>query len=56
MKEPLPYTSCEFLEMCIHFVAVKVVHSKSSDKHEYSLLPDFAEQKLALIGLEYIGG
>ena len=24
----------EFFEICIHFGAVKVVHSKSSDKHE----------------------
>ena len=26
-----------FFEMCIHFGAVKVVHSRSSDKHESSL-------------------
>ena len=30
-------TSCEFFKMCTHFGAVKVVHSKSSDKHESSL-------------------
>ena len=40
--------------MCIHFGAVKVVHSKSSDKHD-----DFessSEQKLAPTDLRYIGG
>ena len=26
-----------FFKMCIHFGAVKVVHSKSNDKHESSL-------------------
>ena len=25
MNEPLPWTNCEFFEMCIHFGAVKVV-------------------------------
>ena len=35
VNERLPYTSCEFLEKCIHFDAVKVVHSKSSDKPEF---------------------
>ena len=42
------------VEICSHFGAVKVVHSKSSDKHH-----DFesgSEQKLAQTDLRYIGG
>ena len=55
---PSRETSCEFFEMCIHFGAVKVVHSKSSDKHESSLTLRVAlsEQKLAQTDLRYIGG
>ena len=55
---PLPQTSCEFLEMCIHFGAVKVVHSKSSDKRESSLTLRVAVNKsyITQIGLRYIGG
>ena len=30
-------STAEFFEMYIHFGAVKVVHSKSRDKHESSL-------------------
>ena len=33
-------------EMCIHFGAVKVVHSKSSDKHESSLTLRVALNKI----------
>ena len=42
--------------MCIHFGAVKVVHSNSSDKRESSLTQSSFEQKLAQIDLRYIGG
>ena len=42
--------------MCIHFGAVKLVHSKGSDKHESSLTLKVTEQKLAWIDLRYIGG
>ena len=44
--EPHPKTSCEFFKMCIHFCAAKVVHSKSSGKHESSLTESSSEQKL----------
>ena len=49
---------CEFFEMCIDFGAVKVVHSKSSDKHESSLTLRVALNKSwhMQIDLRYIGG
>ena len=48
----------EFFEMCIHFGAVKVVHSKSSDKHESSLTLRVTLNKSWHVqtDLRYIGG
>ena len=54
VKDPLLQTSGVFFEMCIRFGAVKVIHSKSSDKHESSLT--LIEQELVQIDLRYIGG
>ena len=45
VNEPLPYKNCEFFEMCIRFGTVRVVHSKSSDKHESSLILKVALNK-----------
>ena len=49
--------SLVLLCMCNHFGAVKVVQSKSSDKHESNqTLRGALKKKLVQTGLRYIGG